>query len=647
LNGINLGNVAALTGNAFNGIVIGTGYNSALTVGGTSIIDGSGIVQNSAFSSAVTYTNLTKVGTITTGTWNGSTISAAYGGTGTATTPTNGQLLIGNGTGYTVGSLGLTGLTQTQGAGTLALAVAYGAAANTAVQGNVQVTCASGTGNLSGGGTVITLGTGGTCGNIAISDNPTFTGTVTANTFNGQTLGTATSFTGTVAINTLGTATNATYLCYNSSKQVAACNTTGAGAAFVQGGNNFGADADLGTNGAGQNLNFRTAGVGRLQLDTSGNLYFQQSSNIDTAGSVTSGIVGIGTTNARTINLGNSNASTVVNFTAGAYGLAFTNTGANINSASSAGSDLTFGSSSNVVGRTIKVVQAAAGAGANMTIQAGSAGTGSVNGGNLVLQGGAKGTTGGSVGAVVAKANGSDGVAFQVQKSDGTVLTSQNTSTFVVSIGNGTQNFTSTGTGDLYVTGSTGVSGLVLIGTTTNGSQFDATTHELSLSGTARHAKKIFLTAEYAGATLDSNGGTSVTGTMTAGFDSTNRFSYYKWTTGQATAQSYDVVVQIPVPSDFNGWNGTTPLSIVAYTSNTGTGTITCTLTDTNGTVETGINGAGITPTAASTWQTRSCGTVAGTYVADGMMTLRVHLTSPTGGDVRIANVTMNYYSKY
>lgn len=55
------------------------------------------------------------------------------------------------------------------------IAVIYGSGANTAVQGNTQLTCASGAGNLTGGGTVITLGTGGTCANITTNNDVSFT----------------------------------------------------------------------------------------------------------------------------------------------------------------------------------------------------------------------------------------------------------------------------------------------------------------------------------------------------------------------------------------------------------------------------------------------------------------------------------------
>jgi len=51
------------------------------------------------------YTGITGVGTLAAGTWNGTAIGIAYGGTGLTATPTNGQLLIGNGTGYTLSTL--------------------------------------------------------------------------------------------------------------------------------------------------------------------------------------------------------------------------------------------------------------------------------------------------------------------------------------------------------------------------------------------------------------------------------------------------------------------------------------------------------------------------------------------------------------
>jgi excisionase family DNA binding protein len=68
-----------------------------------------------------------------------------------------------------------------------------------------------------------------------------------------------------------GTTNTATAVCKNASGQLAACNTTGTGAAFVQGGNSFGALATLGTNDS-FDLAFETAGVEKMRILTSGNV---------------------------------------------------------------------------------------------------------------------------------------------------------------------------------------------------------------------------------------------------------------------------------------------------------------------------------------------------------------------------------------
>ncbi len=190
--------------------------------------DVSGTLLTSASTSGIT-----SVGTISSGVWQGSVISPLYGGTGVnGSAAGNGQLLIGNGTGYSlatiasgagiavtngvgtiniaatlgtsidgseidtnsvtlgtqtngdfVSALGtLTGLSVTGNSGegsTPNLSVTYGFATNTSVQGNTQLTCASGTGNLSGGGNAITLGNGGTCNAITTNAAVSFGTSVT------------------------------------------------------------------------------------------------------------------------------------------------------------------------------------------------------------------------------------------------------------------------------------------------------------------------------------------------------------------------------------------------------------------------------------------------------------------------------------
>ncbi len=82
------------------GLTVGTGSVAAFST--------AGLLQNAAVDSSVTYTNLQKVGTINTGTWQGTAVGVLYGGTG-QTTYTDGQLLIGNTTGNTLTKATLTG----------------------------------------------------------------------------------------------------------------------------------------------------------------------------------------------------------------------------------------------------------------------------------------------------------------------------------------------------------------------------------------------------------------------------------------------------------------------------------------------------------------------------------------------------------
>ena len=65
--------------------------------------------------------------TITNSIWNGTTVAVAYGGTGVTTTPANGSLLIGNGTGYTNATLTAgTNVTITNSSGGITIASSGG-----------------------------------------------------------------------------------------------------------------------------------------------------------------------------------------------------------------------------------------------------------------------------------------------------------------------------------------------------------------------------------------------------------------------------------------------------------------------------------------------------------------------------------------
>ena len=90
-------------------------------------INGTSVLSGSTLGSGVTGSSLTSVGTIGTGVWQGTAIARAYGGTGLTAAPSNGELLIGNGSGYSLATLTAgSNVTITEGSGTITIASSGG-----------------------------------------------------------------------------------------------------------------------------------------------------------------------------------------------------------------------------------------------------------------------------------------------------------------------------------------------------------------------------------------------------------------------------------------------------------------------------------------------------------------------------------------
>ena len=210
--------------------------------------------------------------------------------------------------------------------------------------------------------------------------------------------------------------------------------------------------------------------------------------------------------------------------------------------------------------------------------------------------------------------------AFQLQRADGTKMLVADSTNQTITFGNSASG---------------------------NYTVFATNTGAITKYGSARNTKKITLTAEYTGSVLDAGSGSNNTGIMTSSVDLTNRMNYYKWTTSQGTNQNYDIVVQIPLPTDFDGWASSNPLSVATYTSNTTNGTITLEARDSSGTVQ--CNFVSVTPGSTSTWATNNsaCTLSSGTYTAGDYITLRLRMQSPNSGDVRVGNINLSYLSKY
>lgn len=210
-----------------NGVVLGSG--TTYPGFGRLVVDTTGIrpfIDNTyscgnvswRWSNVATY-DLSVSNRITSGTWNGSTITTGYGGTGVTSTPSNGQLLIGNGSGYSLATLtagsnisisngagsitisasgstgvssvdvsgGTTGLTTSGGpitsSGTITLGgtlnVANGGTGLTSTPSNGQLDIGNGSGFTR---TTLTAGTGVSIsnGSGSITINATNNGTVTS-----------------------------------------------------------------------------------------------------------------------------------------------------------------------------------------------------------------------------------------------------------------------------------------------------------------------------------------------------------------------------------------------------------------------------------------------------------------------------------
>lgn len=131
-------------------------------------------ITASSNTSLTSLANLATVGTITSGTWNGTTIDVAHGGTG-QTTYTNGQLLIGNTTGNTLAKSTLTagnGIGITNGTGSITLAVSGAAGTNVLTSGTTYTTPATVTSTSQFKFTLVGGGGGGAGQNTASTQSP-------------------------------------------------------------------------------------------------------------------------------------------------------------------------------------------------------------------------------------------------------------------------------------------------------------------------------------------------------------------------------------------------------------------------------------------------------------------------------------------
>jgi hypothetical protein len=120
--------------------------------------------------------------------------------------------------------------------------------------------------------------------------------------------------------------------------------------------------------------------------------------------------------------------------------------------------------------------------------------------------------------------------------------------------------------------------------------------------------------------------------------------NYYNWMSSSASAQCYDVVVQVAIPSDFDAWSGSP--SIQMKKDSTGTAAYALQIIPSSGT-DANYSSYVSPGTLSTSWGNMATSGLSGTYTAGDYMTIKVRMTSTSGANVELGNITLTYYSKY
>jgi hypothetical protein len=170
--------------------------------------------------------------------------------------------------------------------------------------------------------------------------------------------------------------------------------------------------------------------------------------------------------------------------------------------------------------------------------------------------------------------------------------------------------------------------------------------------GGSGHTKYIALTPEYAGVVLDAANDSSCTsansGTMTSGYDATNKRTYYNWTSTQTTNQCYDVVVSVPVPSDWQSWTGTPTISFYGDNTTNVSGAVDILAGDNS---QEGTSfGTALTVSSANNWLSANLPSLSASpkYTAGTTrMTIRIRMTAKNSSNIRIGSISIPYTSAF
>jgi parallel beta-helix repeat protein len=161
------------------------------------------------------------------------------------------------------------------------------------------------------------------------------------------------------------------------------------------------------------------------------------------------------------------------------------------------------------------------------------------------------------------------------------------------------------------------------------------------------------LTPEFAGGTLYADG-TDNSGMMNASYEGGlsaaegRSHTFYEWSSGESSAQHYDVIINHPLASTFSGTNEfeTSSWKVWTYVDNLSTGALEFTIEDADGTVC--VNSEVVTPSTAGTWEQITLSTNPNTacdFAPNDRITIKVRLISEdsTSDKVRLGAIEYEY----
>lgn len=134
--------------------------------------------------------------------------------------------------------------------------------------------------------------------------------------------------------------------------------------------------------------------------------------------------------------------------------------------------------------------------------------------------------------------------------------------------------------------------------------------------------------------------------TLKLDHDTVANKQYYTLTSNQGTLQDLDLLVQIPLPSDFKSWATTNALAIDLQTdTNLSTDNkLDLSLNDTTST--TTLSATNLLSSTSGLWQTHSFDITSGTWNANENLTLQLKLSSQNLKAVHLGDIHLNYIAQ-